>query len=125
MVKDILRKLLAAIFIGSGLFHFILPATYTQAMPQWLPFQYELVLFSGLLELAGGLGLLVVRFRRYAAWLIIGLLLSFLAVHIEHIRNGGQVTEEISLPVSVLWMRLAFQAVFIAWANWVGGSDTK
>ena len=120
MTKTIFRYLLALIFIGSGFMHFILPDTYVKVMPDFIPFPLACVLISGVLELAGGIGLLIPKWRNRASWLIVALLLSFLAVHIPHILNGGKVTTDFSLPLAAVWARLAFQAVFIAWARWVG-----
>jgi uncharacterized membrane protein len=120
MTKTILRYLLAIIFIGSGVMHFILPDTYVKVMPDFIPYPLACVLISGVLELAGGVGLLMPKWRNRASWLIVALLLSFLAVHIPHIMNGGRVMDGITLPLAAVWGRLAFQAVFIVWARWVG-----
>jgi uncharacterized membrane protein len=120
MTKTLLRYLLAFIFIGSGFLHFILPDTYVKVMPDFIPFPVACVLISGVLEMAGGLGLLIPKWRNRASWLIVALLLSFLAVHIPHIMNGGKVTNDFRLPLAAVWGRLAFQAVFIIWARWVG-----
>jgi uncharacterized membrane protein len=120
MTKTILRYLLALIFIGSGVFHFVMPEMYVKVMPDFIPFPLACVLISGVLELAGGVGLLIPKWRNRASWLIVALLLSFLAVHIPHIINGGRVMDGITLPLAAVWGRLAFQAVFIVWARWVG-----
>jgi uncharacterized membrane protein len=120
MTKTILRYLLALIFIGSGVFHFVMPEMYVKVMPDFIPYPMACVLISGVLEMAGGVGLLIPKWRNRASWLIVALLLSFLAVHIPHIMNGGRVMDGITLPLPALWGRLAFQAVFIVWARWVG-----
>ena len=60
------RLLLAGIFVFAGMMHFIIPASYVGIMPPWLPWHLGLVYLSGVLEMAGGVGLLIPRTRRAA-----------------------------------------------------------
>jgi len=119
MIKTLSRYILAIIFIASGILHFVIPQSYLKVMPVWMPYPYALVLVSGLLELIGGGGLLVKSIRNRASWLIVALLVSFLLVHVEHIRNGGHVTKDLTLPIAAVWARLVMQGLFIVWARWV------
>jgi uncharacterized membrane protein len=75
-----------------------------------------LVLVSGVFEVLGGVGLLLPQTRRAAAW---GLILLFLAVFPANIymaMEGIQIDPEHPMPEWGAWLRLPFQAVFIAWA---------
>jgi uncharacterized membrane protein len=63
-----LRWLLALVMVAAGANHFLSPATYVAMMPAALPWHLALVYISGVAEIAGGLGLLVPRTRRAAAW---------------------------------------------------------
>jgi uncharacterized membrane protein len=99
-------------FLGAGALHFKLPRPYLAMMPRALPAHRELVLASGVAEMAGGAGLLVPRTRRAAgAWLALTLVAIFpanvnMAVHPE--RFGR-------FPRWALWARLPLQGAMIAW----------
>jgi hypothetical protein len=51
--------LMASIYSTTGILHLLYPEVYMKIMPDFLPYPYELVILSGLAELAGGLGLLL------------------------------------------------------------------
>jgi len=102
--------LIGIFFIGAGVFHFVRPAPYVAMMPPWLPQPGLLVAVSGLAEIAGGLGVLIGRTRRMAAWGLIALLLAVFPANLHVALHGWPGSD---LPAWVLWVRLPFQAVFI------------
>ncbi|WP_426196377.1 DoxX family protein [Massilia sp. DWR3-1-1] len=67
------RRLLAALFVATGLLHFIAPRSYQAVAPAWLPWHAALMAVSGAAEIAGGLGVLVAPLRRAAGWGLIAL----------------------------------------------------
>jgi uncharacterized membrane protein len=106
---------LALVMVAAGANHFLSPEPYVHMIPAWLPAPDALVLVSGLAEIAGGLGLMLRKTRRLAAW---GLIALFIAVFpanlnmaIHHLTLGGR-----ALPAWALWARLPLQLVLIAWA---------
>jgi uncharacterized membrane protein len=109
------RYFFAVVFIAGGIYHFVNPGFYLKFMPGFIPFPFFMILVSGFLEILGGLGLLFKITRKYAALLVILLLISFFPVHIDHILKGGQINQEISIPPAATWLRLAFQFVMIFW----------
>jgi uncharacterized membrane protein len=117
ILKVVLRWVLALFMIGGGVNHFLAPAPYVAMMPAALPWHLELVYVSGVFEILGGLGLLLSRTRRLAAWGLIALLLAIfpanLNMAINHLPLGAT-----HVPQWALWARLPLQAVFIAWAWW-------
>jgi len=74
----IARILLAVVMVLAGLNHFLNPEVYVAIMPEYLPWHRGLVLWSGVFEVLGGLGLLSMRTRRPAA---LGLALLLVAVY--------------------------------------------
>jgi len=66
--------MLAALFIASGLVHLVRPRVYLTMMPPYLPYPSELILVSGVAEIAGGIGLLLPPTRRVARYGLIALL---------------------------------------------------
>lgn len=112
------RWVLAAFMATVGTLHFASPRFFVNIVPDYLPAHEALVVVSGIFEIAGGVGILVPRLRRAAS---VGLVLLYVAVFpanvnmVVHPELGGAV------PTWVLWARLPLQALFIAWALWVGG----
>ena len=121
-VKTVLRWVLTAIMVGSGIYHFVNAPMYIAMMPEALPAHRELVYLSGIAEVAGGLGLILPATRKLAAW---GLVLLFVAVFPANINmalndvplDGNQ------LPGWALWARLPLQVGFIAWGWWMTRDD--
>jgi uncharacterized membrane protein len=70
------RTILAALFLVSGLLHFIIPQMYIRVMPQYLPPCQVLVYISGAAEMLGGLGLLIPATRHAAASGLVALLIA-------------------------------------------------
>ena len=62
-MKKINLYLLSFFYIINGVFHFSFTESYLPIMPDFLPFHWELILFSGVLEIGFGVGVLFDRFR--------------------------------------------------------------
>lgn len=61
-------KVLAGVFVASGTVHLVKPEVYEPLMPVWIPAHREVILGSGVAELACAAGLLHPRTRRTAGW---------------------------------------------------------
>ena len=113
-LRTTLRYLLAAAYLAAGIIHLYTPAPFVAITPAWVPHPREVVLTTGLCEIAGALGLLTPRLRRLA-----GIMLALYAVcvfpaNIEHaldyIEYGrGPLTLWYHVP------RLMFQPVIVWW----------
>ena len=105
------RAVVGVTFITTGVLHFVRPRMYEAIMPRYLPAHRELVLASGVAELAGGAGVLHPRTRRAAGWWLIATLVAVfpanveMAVHHERFRK---------IPKSLLLARLPLQGAMIA-----------
>lgn len=120
-LKRPLLYVLATGFIVAGVLHFVVPDLYVQIVPPFFPAPLALVYLSGLAEIAVGIGLLIPKTRRHAAWATVALLIAifpaniYMATHgvvIEGMPGGGDPSE------LVRWGRLPLQAVLICWALW-------
>ncbi|MBW4490731.1 MAG: DoxX family membrane protein [Trichocoleus desertorum ATA4-8-CV12] len=69
--KSGLQILLAIGMIVAGVKHFTDPEPFERIVPDFLPFHWSLVFGSGFLEVLAGVGLLIPRFRRAAAWTLV------------------------------------------------------
>lgn len=105
--------LLAALFVGAGLLHFLKPAPYLRVMPPGLPAPQLLVALSGAAEVAGGLGLLWPATRRAAGWGLLALLVAVFPANVYMLHIHAQL----HLPAWALWARLPLQPLLM-WAVW-------
>ena len=114
MLKLTLKFLLGSGFVIAGSLHFAFPRTYLKIVPPALPFPLFLVYLSGFCEVALG-ALVFTRFAPLAAWGLIALLVAVFPANVYMAWHPELFPR---LSASMLWGRLPFQAVFIAWAYW-------
>jgi uncharacterized membrane protein len=106
----------AALFVVSGVGHFRSTETFMKFMPPYLPFHRELVLLSGVFELALGLLLLVPQTTRIAAWGLIALLIAVFPANIYMYQHRELFSELFDISPLALLLRLPLQVLLIAWA---------
>ncbi len=107
----------ALLFLSSGTLHFVRTGAFVKIVPLYIPFPYAAVYVSGVAELAGGVGLLIRRFRRPAAWGLVALLVAVFPANVYMATNNIQVSKQ-QVAVWVLWARLPLQAVLIWLVVW-------
>jgi len=107
------RGLLAVLFVGAGIMHFVKTGMYVAIVPSFLPDPRLLVQISGVAEILGGVGLLVPQTRQAAAWGIIALLVAVLPANINMAMDR---THFAAIPAWVLWARVPLQLPLIWWA---------
>lgn len=108
------RLTLAILFIAAGTLHFIIPQTYVNIMPPYLPAHLLLVHISGACEILGGLGLLFqAPIRTLGAWGIVALLVAVMPANIYMVTDHARFSD---IPVWILWLRLPLQLPLIWWA---------
>ena len=106
---------LSAIFVLSGVLHFVIPEKYASIVPSYLPGAVTLVYVSGAAELVGGFGLLTKRFRFSAAMGLIALLIAVFPANIEMLRQARE-RDATTIVEGALWFRLTLQPLLIWWA---------
>ncbi|MBG1233239.1 DoxX family protein [Aestuariivirga litoralis] len=79
------RIFLSLFYLTAGVFHILLPAPFIMITPDWVPWPSAVILFTGLCELAGAVGLWVPRLRKSAG---IGLALYAVAVYPANIHHA-------------------------------------
>lgn len=121
-IKLILKYIFAAAFVLAGINHFLNPQFYLQMMPPVLPAHLFLIYLSGVFEILFGVLLLIPRFSRLAAWLIIWLLVAVFPANIYMAMNP-QLFPEFSQ--TALYMRLPVQLILIALAFWLTRNEKK
>jgi uncharacterized membrane protein len=116
-LKKISLVLLIIGYVAAGINHFRIPQFYIGIIPAYMPFPNILNTLAGVLEIAGGLGLILKSTRKFAAWGIVLLLIAFIPVHTAMLSGHTQLNGAPVHPVWA-WMRLFFQPVLIVWACW-------
>lgn len=119
-LRTIMRWLLAAFYLAAGIVHLRAPDAFLAIMPGWVPAPREIILATGVAELAGAIGLLIPRLRRAAG---IGLALYAVCVFPANIKHALEGIVIPSLPSSWWYHgpRLAFQPVLVWWALFCAG----
>ena len=121
--RQVARYLLGAALIYAGVGHFTFSRIAFQAqVPPWLPLDPDfVVLASGAVEIALGLGLIfVTRYRKQIGWLTAAF---FLAVFPGNISQYLTQTDAFGLNTDeARAVRLLFQPLLIIWALWATGA---
>ncbi|MGV3560413.1 DoxX family protein [Larkinella arboricola] len=112
------RLAAALAFTVIGISHLATPEKMEYMIAGWLPYAHELVIISGVAEIAGGIGLLIPGVRRLAGWGLILLLIVMFPANINVAIH--QLPPPGGLPASpwYVWSRLFFQPLYIAWIGW-------
>jgi uncharacterized membrane protein len=118
--KTAMKWVLGASFVAVGALHFVWSDRFVRFVPPYLPWHYELVIISGVFEIAGGIGLLVPRLTVPAAWGLIALLVAVFPANVHMALHPDDFPQ---FPAPALWARLPFQGVLIAWAYWFTRKD--
>ena len=103
----------AALYIAGGINHFWHQSFYVSIMPDHYSHPAEWVQFTGLAEIAGGLGLLIPATRRPAAIGILLMLAVYFDVHVFMLAHAERFPH---IPRWALWARLPLQFALMAWA---------
>ncbi|MES2796935.1 MAG: DoxX family protein [Bacteroidota bacterium] len=99
-------------YVFAGINHFRMERFYLKMMPDYLPWHKQIVFWTGIAEIALGIGLLFSPIRNIAAWGIILLLLAIFPANIDMILSQ----KFNKIPKWILWIRLPFQVILILWA---------
>lgn len=114
--REILRVIFSISLIIVGITHFIRPEQYARIVPPVFP-AYTSVYASGVLEILGGIGLMIPSVSVLAAWFLIALFIGVFPANIYMTLHNIKI-EGIPQNQVLYWARLPLQAVLIAWAWW-------
>jgi uncharacterized membrane protein len=114
-----MRWAMAIVYVAFGFFHITFASEFLPIMPPILPFPREIVLFTGVCEIAGGLGLLIPATRRWAGGALALYAVCVFPANLYHAYAHVVVP---GLPSSWWYHgpRLLLQPVLVWWALYVG-----
>ena len=112
-----MRIATAIFWVFAGAMHFVIPRQYQAIVPPYLArWKKEVVVASGVAEIAGGVAILPDATRRGARW---WLLATLVAVYPANIHMAVNSKDFPKIPEAALWARLPVQGLF-ALLTWRG-----
>ena len=102
--------------------HFAFLKGMAMMIPAFIPFRYELVVITGILEIAAAVALLIPKQRIKVSWLLIAFFIAILPANIYaamHNVNYQQATFD-GPGLSYLWFRVPLQLLFVGWLYYFG-----
>jgi uncharacterized membrane protein len=113
------RVALAIMLVITGVAHFINTDLMNAMLPEVIPLKKEIVLFTGALEIAASVGLIMNKTSKLTSILLI---LFFIVIipanikgNIDQVPLGGM-----EKGIEYLYFRIPLQLLFIAWAYYFG-----
>ena len=109
----------SVMFVFTGVSHFVFPEPMAEMVPPLFPLPIGWVYAAGGAEILGGVGLLVPRTRRIAAWSLAIFLVAVFPANIyaaiHRVGMGGHVHGP-----GYLWLRAPLQLLFLGWVVYFG-----
>jgi uncharacterized membrane protein len=99
-----------AVFLIGGIAHFVYLDLFIRVVPSYIPYPKEVVLFTGVCELVGVIGLLLKPLRQLAGWAFALYLVCVMPVHIDMLIHADRWKD---LGLAFLWFRPFLQPVLI------------
>ena len=118
--RAVMRWILAAFYAAAGIAHLWAPDKLLAITPSWVPFPLQVILLTGLCELAGAVALVTKPLRWWAGVALAAYALFVWPANFKHAIDGAD------LPyIANSWLyhgpRLALQPVIIWWALYGAG----
>jgi uncharacterized membrane protein len=115
-----MRWAMALLYFGAGIAHLRSPAGFLAITPEWVPFPRDVILATGVCEIAGAVALITTPLRWWA-----GVMLALYAVCVFP-ANIKHAIENVPIDgMRLSWWyhapRLALQPVLVWWALYCGG----
>jgi uncharacterized membrane protein len=115
--RDAGRLAMAVAMVFAGVSHFAMPDPFVQHLPEWVPSRLSVIYATGALEVLLGLGLLgPARYRPAVALALVAYLIAVFPANVYVAVADVPVEGQPGGPYP--WLRLPFQALYIAWIVW-------
>lgn len=104
-------KIVMGAFLTSGIVHLVRPQTFEPLMPSWVPAHREVILGSGVAEIACAVGLAVPRTRRLAGLASAALLLGVFPGNVKMAQDAARTDKPGLKAVSLARLPLQFPMI--------------
>ena len=112
LANDIYLKMMAGLYLFTGVLHFTAPGFFINIIPRPLPYPHAINWISGGVEIILAIGLLI-KFTRPVSALLLALFL--ILVFPANIVQFYQWSKRFNIPVSLFWVFRTSLQVFIMW----------
>jgi uncharacterized membrane protein len=119
-MRSIMRWLMAGLYVAAGVVHLRSPDAFLPIVPAFVPDPRDVILVTGICELAGGVALVTRRLRWLAGVMLAAYAVCVFPANIKHAVDGVEVA---GIPASWWYHgpRLALQPVLVWWALFCSG----
>jgi uncharacterized membrane protein len=118
-LKKIGLVVLILAYLGAGINHFRIPDFYIHIIPGYFPHPEILNIIAGICEISFALLLVFAKTREFGAWGIVFLLIAFIPVHLQMVREHPYMLGSVKVNPVLAWVRLVvLQPLLIWWAWW-------
>lgn len=113
---------MSVMLLFTAIGHFLYTKGMVLMIPAFIPFKKELVYFTGMIEIAAAIGLLIPALRYLTAVLLIIFFILILSANINAaIHKVDYQKATVAGPgIRYLWFRIPLQFFFIAWVAYFG-----
>ena len=108
-------KVVVGAFLVSGAVHLVRPETYEPLMPSWIPAHREVILASGIAELAGAAGMLFPPTRRLAGLASAALLVAVFPGNVKMALDAAKGRNSAFKAVTLARLPLQLPLIRGAW----------
>ena len=108
-------KVVVGAFLVSGAVHLVRPETYEPLMPSWIPAHREVILASGVAELAGAAGMLFPPTRRLAGLASAALLVAVFPGNVKMALDAAKGRNSTFKAVTLARLPLQLPLIRGAW----------
>ena len=116
------RIAMAVMLLFTAFGHFAFPKGMASMLPGVIPFKVPVIYFTGIIEIAAAIGLLIFALQYLASWMLIGFFIVILPANINAAikKVDYQKGTNTGNGVRYLWFRVPLQLFFIAWVYYFG-----
>lgn len=115
-IRTAARIALAAVFLGAGVLHLMVPGPFVRITPHWVSDPALVVALTGIAELLGAAVLMIPRLRVAAGWALALYCVCVYPANIQHAVDG--LASGTGLGWAYHGPRLLLQPVIIWWCLW-------
>ena len=108
-------KLTAAALAGSGVVHLVKPEVYLPLMPDWVPAHREVIVWSGVAELACAAGMVFPPTRKVASLASAALLAGVYVGNVKMAVDASHTENQVFKAAAYGRLPLQFPMIWAAW----------